>query len=53
MVILTLLLGRVKQGIYRCVLPDKDDNDQSTYIGVYREGAGEWYMHTSSYVAKR
>ena len=42
-----------EDGVYRCVVPDKDGNDQSTYIGVYIEGAGEWYMHTSSYVAKR
>ena len=42
-----------EDGVYRCVLPDKKGNDQSTYVGVYREGAGEWYMHTSSYVAKR
>ena len=42
-----------EDGVYRCVLPDKKGNDQSTYVGVYREGAGELYMHTSSYVAKR
>ena len=42
-----------EDGVYSCVLPDKDGNDQSTYIGVYTEGAGEWYMHTCSYVAKR
>ena len=41
-----------EDGVYRCIVPDKDGNDQSTYIGVYTEGAGEWYMHTSSYVAK-
>ena len=41
-----------EDGVYRCIVPDKDGNDQSTYIGVYREGAGQWYMHTSSYVAR-
>ena len=44
--------GRV-DGVYRCVVPDKDGNDQSTYIGVYTAGMGEWYMHTSTYVIKR
>ena len=39
-------------GVYGCVVPDKEGNDQSVYIGVYEEGAGEWYMHTSTYVAK-
>ena len=31
-------------GVYSCVVPDKDGIDQSAYIGVYIEGAGEWYM---------
>ena len=30
-------------GVYRCIVPDKDGNDQSTYIGVYTaSGMGEW-----------
>ena len=41
-----------EDGVYHCIVPDKDGNDQSTYIGVYTEGEGEWYMHTSAYVAK-
>ena len=32
-------------GVYSCVIPDEDGNLQSTYIGVYTEGAGQWYMH--------
>ena len=31
-----------EDGVYRCVVPDKEGNDQSTYIGVYTAGMGEW-----------
>ena len=32
-----------EDGVYRCIVPDKDGNDQSTYIGVYTaSGMGEW-----------
>ena len=32
-----------EDGVYHCVLPDKDGNDQITYIGVYTaSGMGEW-----------
>ena len=31
-----------EDGIYYCVVPDKEGNDQSTYIGVYTAGMGEW-----------
>ena len=39
-----------EEGVYHCGVPDEEGNLQNTYIGVYRKGMGEWYMHTSSYV---
>ena len=36
-----------EDGVYYCVVPDKEGNDQTTYIGVYTAGTGEWYMHTN------
>ena len=39
-------------GVFYCVVPDKEGNEQTTYIGVYTAGTGEWYMHPSSYVAE-
>ena len=30
-----------EDGVYYCVVPDKEGNDQTTYIGVYSASAGE------------
>ena len=38
-------------GVYYCVVPDKEGIEQTTYIGVYTAGTGEWYMHTNLYVS--
>ena len=35
-------------GVFYCVVPDKEGNEQTTYIGVYTAGTGEWYMHPLS-----
>ena len=33
-------------GIYRCVIPDRMNVNQTIYIGVYTTSTGEWYMYT-------
>ena len=38
-------------GVFHCVVPDKEGIEQTTYIGVYTSGTGEWYMHTNFYVS--
>ena len=35
-------------GVYYCMVPDKEGNVQTTYIGVYTAGTGGWYIHPSS-----
>ena len=37
-----------ENGVYRCVVPDRQGNNQEIYIGVYTASTGEWNMHTSS-----
>ena len=52
---MTVLLHRRRggeDGVYYCVVPDKEGNEQTTYIGVYTASAGEWYIHPSSCVAE-
>ena len=33
-----------EDGVYYCVVPDKEGNEQTTYIGVYTASAGECMM---------
>ena len=34
--------GGGEKGIYRCVIPDAMDVNQTIYIGVYSASTGEW-----------
>ena len=37
-----------ENGVYHCVVPDRQGNNQEIYIGVYTASTGERNMHTSS-----
>ena len=35
-----------EEGIYRCMIPDTMNVNQTIYIGVYSASTGEWFMYT-------
>ena len=41
-----------EEGIYRCVIPDSMNVNQTIYIGVYSAGSSEWYMYTQIFCLK-